>query len=66
MTAFDPQAVIAQWRSCNVTIGQRVRVFIINEMVEGTAVDVDAHGGLILRLADGTLKTVIVGDCFHR
>jgi BirA family biotin operon repressor/biotin-[acetyl-CoA-carboxylase] ligase len=66
MTAFDPNAVIAQWRSCNVTIGQRVRVFIINEMIEGTAVDVDAHGGLILRLADGTLKTVIVGDCFHR
>jgi hypothetical protein len=29
-------------------------------------VDVDAHGGLILKLADGTCQTVVFGDCFHR
>jgi len=66
MNTFDPHAVIDQWRACNVTIGQWVRVFVIKEMIEGTAVDVDDHGGLILRLADGTLKTAMVGDCFHR
>jgi BirA family biotin operon repressor/biotin-[acetyl-CoA-carboxylase] ligase len=66
MAAFDPQAVIAQWKSVNVTIGQRVRVFTIKEVIEGTAEDVDANGGLIVRLADGTFKTVLVGDCFHR
>lgn len=66
MAAFDPQVVIEQWKSCNLTIGQRVRVFTVKERVDGTAVDVDNHGGLILRLADGTLQTVIYGDCFHR
>ena len=66
LAAFDPDAIIETWRSLNVTIGQRVRVFTIKDMIEGTAEDVDAHGGLIVRLADGTLKTILVGDCFHR
>jgi BirA family biotin operon repressor/biotin-[acetyl-CoA-carboxylase] ligase len=66
MPVFDPQRVVDQWRSRNATLGQRVRVFTVKEMVEGTAVDVDAHGGLVLRLADGTLQTVIYGDCFHQ
>jgi biotin-(acetyl-CoA carboxylase) ligase len=47
---FDPHAVIEQWRSRNVTLGQKVRVVTVKDMVEGTAVDVDSHGGLILRL----------------
>jgi BirA family biotin operon repressor/biotin-[acetyl-CoA-carboxylase] ligase len=64
--AFDPQAVIDGWRSSNATLGRQVCVFTVKERVEGTAVDVDAHGGLILRLGDGTLQTVMVGDCFHR
>lgn len=66
MSAFDPHAVIEQWKACNVTLGQQVRVFTIKEMVEGTAEDVDSHGGLILRLADGSRKTVVYGDCFHK
>ncbi|MGA6925916.1 MAG: biotin--[acetyl-CoA-carboxylase] ligase [Desulfosarcina sp.] len=63
---FDPQAVIARWRLRTVTLGQPVRVVTLNETVTGTAVDVDAHGGLILRLSDGSRQTVTVGDCFHQ
>jgi BirA family biotin operon repressor/biotin-[acetyl-CoA-carboxylase] ligase len=63
---LDPRAVIDEWRSSNVTLGRQVCIFTVKERVEGTAVDVDVHGGLILRLADGTLRTVMVGDCFHR
>lgn len=66
MAAFDPQQVLEQWKSLNVTIGQRVRVFTIKDMIEGAAVDIDAQGGLIVRLADGSQTTVMVGDCFHR
>lgn len=62
---FDPVAVVDQWRSVNVTLGRRVRVATLNQWVEGTALDLDAHGGLILRLADGSLQTVVYGDCFH-
>ena len=66
ISMFDPHAVIEQWKSRNVTLGRQVRVFTVKDMVEGTAVDVDSHGGLILRLADGTRQTVIYGDCFHQ
>ncbi len=66
MSTFDPHAVIDEWKSNNVTLGRTVRVITVKDMVEGTAVDVDAHGGLILELADGTSQTVMHGDCFHR
>jgi len=63
---FDPQVVIDEWKLNNVTLGCPVRVVTVKDMVEGTAVDVDSHGGLVLRLGDGTCQTVMVGDCFHR
>ncbi len=63
---FDPRCVIDEWKSNNVTLGRRVRVVTVKDRVEGTAVDVDSHGGLVLRLADGTLQTVVYGDCFHQ
>ncbi|WP_372679502.1 biotin--[acetyl-CoA-carboxylase] ligase [Desulfosarcina sp.] len=66
MSTFDPHAVIDEWKSNNVTLGRTVRVITVKDVVEGTAVDVDAHGGLILELADGTSQTVMHGDCFHR
>ena len=65
MSSFDPRIVIEQWKSCNVTLGQNVRIFTIKESVEGTAVDMDSHGGLILQLGDGRRQTVMYGDCFH-
>jgi biotin-(acetyl-CoA carboxylase) ligase len=58
--------VIDQWQSRNVTLGQKVRVITVRDRVEGTAEALDANGGLILRLADGSRQTVIYGDCFHR
>jgi len=65
MKNFDPATVIAQWKLHNLTLGKRVRVATVKETVEGMAVDLDAHGGLILQLADGTRQTVVHGDCFH-
>jgi BirA family biotin operon repressor/biotin-[acetyl-CoA-carboxylase] ligase len=61
---FDEQTVIEAWRSNNVTLGQKVRVVNTNGMIDGTAVDVDSHGGLLIRLADGAVRTVFYGDCF--
>jgi len=65
MKNFDPVAVIAQWKRHNVTLGKRVRVATVKETVNGLAVDLDEHGGLVLQLADGTRQTVVHGDCFH-
>ena len=65
MSAFDSRETMAQWKSLNVTLGQAVTVVTIKEKVKGVAEDVDALGGLMIRLDDGTLRTVMVGDCFH-
>ena len=58
--------VIADWKSQTATIGRWVKVQTQRETAEGQAVDVDQNGSLILRLADGSMKTIIYGDCFHR
>ena len=66
IAGFDPAAVIARWRSNTITLGRYVRVFSVKRVVEGLAVDIDPHGGLILEHADGSRETLIHGDCFHR
>ncbi|HSO18046.1 MAG TPA: biotin--[acetyl-CoA-carboxylase] ligase, partial [Desulfosarcina sp.] len=65
MLAFDPQDVVQSWKSYNVTLGKAVRVATVNETVEGSAQDLDDTGGLVLRMSDGTDRTVVYGDCFH-
>ncbi len=65
LTDFNPESLIADWKSNNTTIGQHVHVSTLKKTVEGTAVDMDSLGGLILQMADGSRETVIHGDCFH-
>jgi BirA family biotin operon repressor/biotin-[acetyl-CoA-carboxylase] ligase len=65
LAAFDSAAAIEAWKSSNVTLGRRVRVATLKETVAGTAMDLDAHGGLIVQLADGSRRLVMHGDCFH-
>ncbi len=57
--------VLQEWKPYSNTIGRYVKIITHNEASEGTAVDVDDNGALILRLADGSKKKIIYGDCFH-
>jgi BirA family biotin operon repressor/biotin-[acetyl-CoA-carboxylase] ligase len=66
MTHFDADAVVAQWKANNATIGRPVRIETVDNTHTGTAVDIDPYGGLILRRADGTLQTITHGDCFYQ
>ena len=66
MQRFEANAIIEQWKANNATLGQSVRVLTRKESHEGVAVDIDAHGGLVLRQSDGGLRTVNHGDCFHQ
>ena len=54
------------WRRQTATIGARVRVETLNQTLEGTALDVDNAGSLILETDTGKTETIIYGDCFHR
>ena len=57
--------VISEWKSYTMTIGRHVKIVTIHDESEGFAMDVDENGALILKLADGSIKKIIYGDCFH-
>lgn len=52
----------AEWAQRLVTVGQLVTVAGGREMLEGVAEGVDANGALLVRQADGRLKTILAGD----
>ncbi|MGD8961569.1 MAG: biotin--[acetyl-CoA-carboxylase] ligase [Desulfobacterales bacterium] len=62
--AYDD--VIERWKQFTVTLNRHVRVVTTRETFTGKAVDVDDTGALILKNADGSLKTIYYGDCFHQ
>jgi BirA family transcriptional regulator, biotin operon repressor / biotin---[acetyl-CoA-carboxylase] ligase len=59
------ETIITEWKRHTVTLGRQVEIVTTRETVRGLAEDVDVHGGLRLRLFDGTATTVVHGDCFH-
>jgi BirA family biotin operon repressor/biotin-[acetyl-CoA-carboxylase] ligase len=58
--------VISEWKQYTVTLQRQVRIVTQREVTEGLAVDVDESGALIVKLADGSIKKIIYGDCFHQ
>jgi BirA family biotin operon repressor/biotin-[acetyl-CoA-carboxylase] ligase len=57
--------LLKQWKRLSVTLNKEVRVTSLGEDVEGQAIDIDATGALILKARDGSLRTVLAGDCVH-
>ena len=58
-------SVIGEWKKHAGFLGRRVEVAGETKLV-GLALDVDQDGALVLRLDDGTLKRVFVGDLSPR
>ena len=62
----DFENAISEWKQYTVTLQRPVRIVTQREVSEGLAVDVDENGALIVKLADGSFKKIIYGDCFHQ
>jgi len=62
----DYENVISEWKQYTTTLQRPVRIVTQREVSEGLAVDVDENGALIVKLADGSFKKIIYGDCFHQ
>jgi BirA family biotin operon repressor/biotin-[acetyl-CoA-carboxylase] ligase len=60
----DPDATLDAWRTHAATLGEHVRVETQHGDVVGTAVDVTAHGALVIDTDDGE-KVVHTGECQH-
>jgi BirA family biotin operon repressor/biotin-[acetyl-CoA-carboxylase] ligase len=57
--------LLREWKRLSATLNKEVRVISLGEEVIGQAMDIDATGALILKGKDGSLRTVLVGDCIH-
>lgn len=58
----EKEAIMDFYRSRCVTLGKEVSVHRFDDVRHGTAVDMDAGGGLVVRYADGTVQTVSSGE----
>lgn len=56
--------LLSAWRELSVTLGRPVRVLPVagGPAWEGTAVDVDPEGALLVRRPDGTVECVVAGE----
>lgn len=54
-----------EWARALETIGRRVKVALADAEIAGTAEAVDESGALVLRSADGSLRTMLAGDVVH-
>jgi BirA family biotin operon repressor/biotin-[acetyl-CoA-carboxylase] ligase len=57
--------ILEQWRQLSPTLGQRVVIDRGTVRLEGTAVDVNAAGALLVRRDDGSLEVIQTGDVVH-
>jgi BirA family biotin operon repressor/biotin-[acetyl-CoA-carboxylase] ligase len=64
MHAEPWETVMAGWKARSITLNRPVRIVTARDDFSGTAVDVDENGALLLKQADGTMATVVYGDCF--
>lgn len=60
-----PAPLLDAWRSRSATLGQRVRVDLGAEDVEGTAVDITDQGHLVVDTVEGQRRMLAVGDVVH-
>jgi len=58
----DPEDVLKAWEKLNMTTGSRIAVSGAGEVTEGLAQGLDAEGRLIVKLDDGTSRTIAAGD----
>lgn len=58
----EKESIMDFYRSHCVTLGKEVSVHRFDEVRHGTALDIDANGGLTVRFTDGTTQTVSAGE----
>jgi len=57
--------LLEEWGRLSATLNKDVRIMSLGEEVTGQAMDIDTTGALIVKDKDGSLRTVLVGDCIH-
>ena len=54
--------IIDEWKGLSHTLGEEVKIVCQNRKIEGTAVDLDASGALVVRTDNGFTEHITAGD----
>ena len=57
--------LLEEWKRLSATLNKQVRIVSPGEEMMGRAIDIDANGALVIKGKDGSLRSVIAGDCIH-
>jgi BirA family biotin operon repressor/biotin-[acetyl-CoA-carboxylase] ligase len=57
--------LLKEWKELSATLNKEVTVMSLGEELTGQAVDIDSTGALILKDRNGSLRTILAGDCVH-
>ncbi|MDH5447812.1 MAG: biotin--[acetyl-CoA-carboxylase] ligase [Candidatus Bathyarchaeota archaeon] len=55
-------ALLQEWKSMATFLGEQVQITSFDDVLAGEAWDIDEDGALVIRLENGTLEKVVVGD----
>ncbi|MFA5396749.1 MAG: biotin--[acetyl-CoA-carboxylase] ligase [Methanomicrobiales archaeon] len=56
-------SIVREWKSLSLTLDKRVKIKTPRLSFEGTAIDIDEYGALIVRRDNGKTERVFSGDC---
>lgn len=59
------QPIIDKCRNFSLTLGKRVKVYCQHKHIEGSALDIDRDGSLLIRKDSGLIQKVSSGDVLH-
>lgn len=56
------EETLQEWRQLSVTLGQEIEVRTPGDTYEGTALDIDEDGNLLVKTMNGDIERIIAGD----
>lgn len=57
--------LLEEWKKLSATLNKQVKIVTPGEEITGQAIDIDTNGALVIKSKDGSLRSVIAGDCIH-
>jgi BirA family biotin operon repressor/biotin-[acetyl-CoA-carboxylase] ligase len=57
--------IVNQWKLRTDTLGRTIRIRTASETLQGTSLDVDQSGFLLLKTSTGEIKRITSGDCLY-
>jgi len=57
--------IVEQWKQHSDTLGKNIQIRTNTKIIQGTAIDVDSSGFLLVRTEAGEQKRIMSGDCLY-